>query len=211
MKHKTKKHIRTVLLLLTALVWQQAAAQSTGTPLEPTAKEKKVFNTILADFTTGWVTSEVTTPEGSYKWRNGQGFEISYRRLRKDGYGIGLEFAHSATNYPSRTYGGEYQLKANFYGISLLYGGFVGQKCIATVGIGAGCAYTYGSDKGSVGFGLKEAINVEYQLSPLVGIGAGLDYFMNISADQQPDGYGKKYDITGFKRLALHVGLRVYF
>ena len=134
MKHKTKKHIRTVLLLLTVLVWQQAAAQSTGTPLEPTAKEKKVFNTILADFATGWVTSEVTTPEGSYKWRNGQGFEISYRRLRKDGYGIGLEFAHSATNYPSRTYGGEYQLKANFYGISLLYGGFVGQKCIATVG-----------------------------------------------------------------------------
>ena len=50
MKHKRKKHIRIVLLLLTALVCQQTAAQSTETQLEPTAKEKKVFNTILADF-----------------------------------------------------------------------------------------------------------------------------------------------------------------
>lgn len=211
MKHKTKNHIRAVLLLLTVLAWQQAAAQSAETPTEPTAKKKKVLNTILADFNTGWITSEVTTPENTYKWRNGQGFGISYRRLRNDGYGIGLDFAHSATSYPSRSYGGEYHLNANYYGVSLLYGGFLSQKFIATVSIGAGCAYTFGSDESNVGFGLKQAIDVEYQLTPFVGIGAGIDHFINISTQQQPNGYEKKYAINGFKRLALHAGLRVYF
>ena len=203
-------------LLLAVLASQQALAQMTETLPEmvdqPVAEKKKSLNTLTADFTTGWITTEVTTPEDSYKWRNGMGFEFSFRKLYESGCGISLEYAHSETGYPSRYYNGKYWLKANYYGVSVLYGGFVGRQCIATIGIGAGCGYTYGSDKGEVGFGLKETLNVEYQLSSLIGIGAGLDYFLCISNKQQDNGYNnRKYDVNGFKRLALHAGLRVYF
>lgn len=203
-------------LLLAALTSQQMLAQMPETlPKkgdQSVAKKKKPLNALTADITTGWIVTEVTTPEDSYKWRNGTGFEFSYRKLFERGYGISFDFAHSGTGYPSRYYGGEYKLKANYYGISLLYGGFVGRQFIATVGVGVGCAYTYGSDKGEVGFGMKNALNVEYQLSPHIGIGAGLDYFLCISSNQQNNEFfGKKYDVSGFKRLALHAGLRVYF
>ena len=211
MKHLHLRRIK-LTLLLAALASQQMLAQMPETLPEtgnqPVTEKKKAFNTLTADFTTGWIVTEVTTPEDSYKWRNGTGFEFSYRRLFGSGYGVSLEFAHSETGYPSRYYDGEYGLKANYYGISLLYGGNVGRQCVATIGVGAGCAYTYGSDKGEAGFGMKEALNVEYQLSPHIGIGAGLDYFLCISGNQKDTG---KYDTNGFKRLALHAGLRVYF
>ena len=216
MKELLNKSIRPALLLIAALTWQTTLAQMSEVSPEPASqpevKEKKAFNTVSADFTTGWIVTEVTTPEGSHKWRNGPGFELSFRRLYDSGYGISLEFAHSETGYPSRYYGGEYRLKSNYYGVSVLYGGYVGRRIIASIGIGGGCGYTHDGEEGEVGFGLKDALDVEYQLSPLIGIGAGLDYLLNISANQQNRDYnGKKYDITGFKRLALHIGLRVYF
>ena len=43
---------------------------------------------------------------------------------------------------PPTTPVGEYHLKANYTGVSFLYGGFLSKKCIATFAIGLGYATT---------------------------------------------------------------------
>lgn len=90
-------------LLLAALTSQQMLAQMPETlPKkgdQSVAKKKKTLNALTADITTGWIVTEVTTPEDSYKWRNGTGFEFSYRKLFEEGMALAsiLPIAEPAT------------------------------------------------------------------------------------------------------------------
>lgn len=172
-------------------------------------KEKNI-HTLIANYTTEWITTEITTPVGTKTGLHGSGYEIGYRALFANNLGLGIYYEHNETDYPS-SYSKTDKFKYNYIGFSFVYGGYVDESLIASVESGLGYSYFndgYQSDGGAC---LKMGLGIEYRLSTLIGIGAGLHYNFIIASRQQETGYTRnKNEIAGFKQLSLHAGLRIY-
>ena len=209
------KHFKTSLVIFSCLAGLAAQAQAPMNDDLQTAytnpvQKKNVIHSLIANYKTGWITSDVYTPEGTKDWLHGTGFELAYRGLYSSGLGIGFHFDHSETGYPVGKSKTDY-LKLNYFGASLFYGGLVGRQCIATIETGLGYAYYNDGYSNDGGLGLRECVGVEYMLSSLIGVGIGVDYTLMMFGEQKEFiSYKKNYEVTGFKRLSLHAGLRIY-
>lgn len=71
------KHIKTALLMLGAMAWQGALAQDIATEqtqseplpsfdMPKEEKEKSAEHTVMANISSGWITSKVFTPRDTY-------------------------------------------------------------------------------------------------------------------------------------------------
>ena len=209
------KRIKTLLILFCCLTGMAAQAQVPMNEEQATAytnplEKKKVIHSLIANYKTGWITSDIYTPDGKKSGLNGTGFELGYRALYSSGMGIGFYYDHSETDYPISRSKKE-NLKLNYGGLSLFYGGPVGRQWIATIETGVGYGHYNDGYISDGGLGLKEGLGVEYQLSPYIGIGIGVDYTLMIFGNQKEYiSIPKNYNVTGFKRLSLHAGLRIY-
>ena len=165
---------------------------------------------LLANVSPGWITTKVFTPEGNYTWRTGIGYDVGYRCLFKSGYGFGLDYTHSQTNYPSRYYGAHYSLSLNYFGPAFVYGGNIGKQWIATIETGMGYAHYSDGDESKGGFGTKLSIGVEYQLNSTLGIGIGMRHEVATFSKQENSYYDSDEYTNGFKRFSINAGLRIY-
>lgn len=212
------KHIKTALLMLGAMAWQGALAQDTATEqtqAEPLPgfdmpreeKEKSADYAIIANISPGWITSKVFTPSDTYTWQSGLGFEVGCRCLFHSGYGFGISYAHSSTDYP-----GGYNLGLNYAGASFVYGGHFAQHWIATVEAGIGFAiYSDAGVNTQSGFGSKYAIGIERLIGRSFGLGINIASHMHTFSKDEDNGYydSDKY-INGFQRLSINIGMRLY-
>ena len=210
------KQLKTTLLLLASMIWQEAQAQETSTategidpndPFEMQKPEtnKREISTLIANFSPGWITSEVETPHyGSHTWQAGMGFELAYRYIGSHGYGFALTYTNNSTDY----YGG-YQLGLNNITGSIVYGGHIARQWIASVEVGLGYAnYTDGGHKMQDGLATRYALSLEYLLGKHFGIGIGLSNQVSTFSDNS---YSRAKDkVNGFSRFALNTGLRIY-
>lgn len=211
------KHIKTALSLLACWFCIGMQAQKTTTsenvfssadPFEQESPQKstKASHTLSASVAPGWITSKVATPYDEYSWRLGMGYELGYRCLFHNGYGFGLNYAHSSTHYP-----GGYQLGLNYAGASFVYGGHISSQWIATFEIGLGYAnYTDGGTKVKDGLGSKYGIGIEYQLSNILGIGIGLTHYVQTFSKDNNGYYDSDKYVNGFKRFGLNAGIKIY-
>ena len=208
--------LRTIILL-SVLTWQVTQAQDfysdsvevSGNPLgfETQRKEKSVEHTLMANYSPGWITSKVITPYDEYSWQGGHGFEMGYRCLFSSGFGFGLNYAHSHTDFPHG-----YDLGLNYAGASLIYGGRVAQQWILFTEIGLGYAnYTDAGRKMQDGLGTKYGVGLEYVLGTAMGVGLNLSYQASTFSKDKNNGYydSDKYR-NGFNRLSINVGFRLY-
>ena len=212
------KYFKATIILLCLTVWQSAQAQDIypdsievgDNPLgfETLKEEKTVEHTIIANYMPGWITSKVYTPYDDYSWQGGHGYEVGYRCLFSSGFGFGLNYSHSQTNF---TYG--YELGLNYAGASFIYGGHIARQWIFTTEIGLGYAnYTEAGRKMKDGFGTKYAVGVEYMLGSAMGIGIGLSNQTSTFSKEKNNRYydSDKY-VNGFNRFSVNVGFRLYF
>ena len=211
MNHSYIKLFTFLLLLVAAPSKTLAQTPDTLDIIKPQKVRSDVINAFTANASIGWIASRVTTPVGSYTWRGGAGYELSYRRIGASGYGVDFAYAHSQTNFPTYSPSVDYKLKFDQFIASILYGGRVGRASIAAVGIGVGYAL-YNDDDERVGaFTYRTMLDLEYLLSSHLGIGLGADYTMLISSKQNVPGYSKKEnEVNGFKRLTLKAGIRIH-
>jgi hypothetical protein len=211
------KLIKATIILFGLTAWQGVQAQDiypdsievSDNPLGfgTIQKEKTVEHTIIANYMPGWITSKVFTPHHDYSWQGGHGYEVGYRCLFSSGYGFGLNYSHSQTNF---TYG--YELGLNYAGVSFIYGGHVAQQWILTTEIGLGYAnYTDAGRKMKDGVGNKYCVGVEYMLGRAMGIGIGVsNHRCTFSKDKDIDYYDSDKYVNGFNRLSVNVGFRLY-
>ena len=209
--------IKTVIIALTFIPGMGAHAQGEQKndaefngyfTMEPTKAVKSTEQAFSINFSPGWITSKVSTPQEECSWQLGMGYEVKYRCLFRRGYGFGLSYAHNSTSYS-----GGYDLGQNFILGSFVYGGQIGKQWYATVETGLGYAnYTDGGEKVNDGLGSKYGLGIEYQLGSIFGI--GLDVAYHTAIFSKDDNFNYYYNdsnrANGFHRLSINIGLRLY-
>jgi len=211
---------KTICLVLSLLISNGVVAQGVNADstevfempmgLETPKQEKTVEHAFFANYSLGWITSKVVTPYQERSNQGGHGFEIGYRCLFYTNWGLGICYEHNKTTYSG--YPSDYELGLNSFTGSLIYGGHLGQKWIATVEFGVGYAnYSDCGKKMKDGIVFKSALGAEYSPDGTFGIGLGISYNTSIFGDEKNKNYYKNENyINGFRRLAINAGIRLY-
>ena len=183
-----------------------------------------VRHTLALNFNPGIITSKVYVNDVSEAWKIGLGYGADYRCIFEPGFGFGLSFMNSMTDYTPKhsrgegRYGGssyyydefdedEFKLKLTYAGASFVYGGDINYGFSAWCSAGAGWAHYSWGEKGD-GVGFQFMAGIEYNFTDNIAIGADLtELYMIFGKDRNL----RDDEINGFSRLGVNVGLRFKF
>ncbi len=160
----------------------------------------------------GWILSEFTTYNGTYKRKMGFNVSADYQHIWNYGFGLGVNYQYFGTSFDN-----DLKLKMHYIGPSLAASMKLGKKWIWDVQLGLGYTnYTesisnsYNSVSESISrMGVMAQMGVHYKMSDKIGIGLQLDSFR--MSMERPEGIDtSKYDFYGIERMDLQFGLRFY-
>jgi len=180
-------------------------------------------HTLALNFNPGFITSKVYVGSNTETWKFGLGYGADYRCIFDQGFGFGLSFMNSMTDYTPKhsrdegRYGGssyysyfdedDFKLKLTYAGASFVYGGDMDNGLSLWCSAGVGWAHYSWGDKGD-GVGFQGMAGIEYSFTDIIAIGADLTELYTV--------FGKNDnlrddEINGFSRLGVNVGLRFKF
>lgn len=163
-------------------------------------------NVLAISFNPGFITSKVDTGYGEKSWVGGTGFTADYRCVFRSGYGFGLAYSHSQTNYDTG-WNGSTSVKLDYFGPSFVMASPIGEHWSARLSWGIGYAlYSDGYDSQG-GFGYQFMGGVEYRLGRVMALGVDLTETVHTFSRNEST---PKDKVNGFSRLGLNMGLRLY-
>lgn len=168
--------------------------------------ERSMAQNVLAfSFNPSFITSKVETGYGEKTWVGGLGFAADYRCVFKCGFGFGLSYSHSQTNYDIG-HGNSIPLKLGYVGPSFVMAGPVGERWNARLSWGLGYAHYSDDVVKDNGFGYQFISGMEYRLGSAMGFGIDITETL-YSFPENPYSDNER---NNFSRLGLNVGLRIY-
>ena len=203
--------LATLLLSMAAPAQAQDATQLLGwengvSPADKEAQQKPV-HTIAVDFTPGFITSEVFIDRTKKRWELGMGYGVGYRCLFPSGYGFGMYYAHSNTDYAEvhGSYAPDLALKLDYVGPQFVMGSYDKNGAGLYLAMGLGYAHYKLYDKEASGVGLQFMVGADMRLADHLTFGIGLNSIPHMfSSDEDTP----KDRTNGFARLGLNIGLR---
>lgn len=196
-----------VWLLCTLCMTTQAqqAEQMLGMKSQQQTKDWSQ-NVLAFSFNPGFITSKVDTGYDEKSWVGGMGFAADYRCVFRSGYGFGLAWSHSQTNYDLAG-GYSTPVKLDYIGPSFVMASPMGQRWHCRLSWGLGYAHYSDGYESDNGFGYQFMGGVEYRLGKSIALGVDLTETIHTFSKQETN---KKNEINGFSRLGMNMGLRVY-
>lgn len=205
---KLKRFFLTALLpiLLPLLASAQQAEQMLGLDGSQQVKsDRQIQNVLALSFNPGFITSKVDTGSGETSWQGGLGFAADYRCVFRSGYGFGLSYSHSQTNYEERYF--SIPVKLDYVGPSFVMAGPIGGLWNARLSCGLGYAHYSNNYESDNGMGYQFVGGVEYHPSKVFAIGIDLTEELYVFPKNEKH---SKYETNGFSRLGINAGLRIY-
>ena len=163
-----------------------------------------------------WITSEIQTPQATYKSKGGFALQAEYQHLWRIGLGVGLSYKYFSTSFDEG-----FDLRMHYVGPNIVYSLKLGSKWRTEVSLGIGySSYMEKVKNGGVGLygnpvstesglGVTAHIGAEYMVSKKIGIGMQFGAFsMRL---KRPSGYDTDaYEFYGIRRADLGMGIRYY-
>jgi hypothetical protein len=218
-----KKHfsnINMLLLIITGMMLMaldaNAQTENKTTSLPNPVVPKKGIHSLAVEVGPAWITSKMYTPSGKYTWRTGMELGGEYTYSSPKGWGIGFAYMHNKTSYPDA------DIKLDYIGPSLIYGGEFSARWRAKVSLGLGYAsINDGDDVTDIfsgvkyhstqeGLGTRFTAGIEYVITEHFGIGATLQNITLYLGKRHYYYPGSKDDINGVDRWSLNLGLHLY-
>jgi opacity protein-like surface antigen len=197
-------------LMLPLTIYGQHAEQMLGLDSQQRQDNSKDWSqSVLAiSYNPGFITSKVFVGYNEESWIEGHGFSADFRHVFRSGFGFGLSFSHSQTNFE---YGWKktIPLRLEYLGPSFVMANPVGEHWHARLSFGLGYAHYSDGNDSEDGFGYQFMAGVEYRLGSVFALGIDLTETVHRFSQQDYD-YGNKDMKSGFSRLGLNVGLRLY-
>lgn len=167
-------------------------------------KRRAPTNTLTISVGPGYVTSEIYTPDRTYKGKAGLEWKAEYNRIFKNGMGFGLQYSGFRANFEQDIY-----MSISYFAPSFIGRKKLGESWIIKYGVGMGLfLYNDSGFETHAGFGMDVNFGGEYMVSKSVGIGLEVQAISgSISRQEQlPD------DVkSGIARINMQGGIRFYF
>ena len=189
-------------------VSESTTSQSVASLLneQPEKEKKKSVQSLTIGGGPAWITSKIYTPRDVYSMRTGMEIMAEYDCVYSRGLGFGVTIAYNHTDYPD-----DCKLGQLFLGPSLVYAGYIGQKCWAKVDVGLGYVRCDDGFEKQSGLGIKSSLAFTYMVSPKFGVGLHLLSFTSTFGEQSANYPGSEDDVNGIARLGVSVGLRFHY
>ena len=167
---------------------------------QPEKKVKDIDESFAVSIGLSSIQSNIYTPGDAYSDCGGLDAMAEYDYVYPSGFGFGVTIALNHTSLPDHT-----KIKQLFFGPSLVYAGYLGEKWWAKVDFGLGYGNCIQDHAISTGLGAKSSISFDYMVTPTIGIGAQLSTFKTFFGKSKD--YGRD-EVNGIARLGLSINLR---